>query len=363
MPLNFFFLDLKFLLQRDLMYIKIFTLLLVIFFAIPSVEAIQAGGHGAHGTFGATTHIPNEDSPWLTGPLLTPSSHSIPQGSINIEPYLFVFGDNGTYDKEWKVHSTDTFYTVNLQLPIQVGLSKRVDFQIVPQVLYQRFKGQSATRFGDFSAGFDFQVLHETQNPWQVAIKFGLYESFPTGKFQKLNPKKLQTDDVGSGSFATSFGLVFGRRFHLATHKYLATRLAVIDTVFAPVHVKGFNSYGGGFRTNGTVYPGNAFNILLGLELALTRHWVLALDVESAYANKTRFSGKHGFTKTGARASVGGPSSNLFSLAPAIEYNFSESLGLIAGSWFTVAGRNSDRFWSGAIALNYYGTFKKSCLE
>jgi hypothetical protein len=50
----------------------------------------------------------------------------------------------------------------------------------------------------------------------------------------------------------------------------------------------------------------------------------------------------------------GGPSSSQYSLAPAIEYNWSQNIGLIGGVWFTVAGQNISQFNSIVIALNYY---------
>jgi hypothetical protein len=51
---------------------------------------------------------------------------------------------------------------------------------------------------------------------------------------------------------------------------------------------------------------------------------------------------------------VGTPSTSLLTLAPAIEYNFTQTIGVIVGSWFTLKGRNANRFVSAAAALNYY---------
>ncbi|MES2122546.1 MAG: hypothetical protein V4492_07205, partial [Chlamydiota bacterium] len=79
----------------------------------------------------------------------------------------------------------------------------------------------------------------------------------------------------------------------------------------------------------------------------------LALDIQYQHNNKTRFSGHKGRTR-GVRNVVGGPSSEQFSLAPAFEYNFTYNVGLIAGCWFTVAGRNALEFASGVVAINIY---------
>ncbi len=48
------------------------------------------------------------------------------------------------------------------------------------------------------------------------------------------------------------------------------------------------------------------------------------------------------------------PTSAQFSIAPAIEYNWNANIGIIFGSWFTLAGKNSTQFTSGVFAFNYY---------
>ena len=147
----------------------------------------------------------------------------------------------------------------------------------------------------------------------------------------------------------------------------------------APVHVKGINAYGGAKDTKGKIYPGNQFLQVLGLELSLTQRWALALDILNIYGNKTRFTGKKGTGATGSGSPnnpgdfnpiipvnpfqtlipvplvvVGGPSFNQFSLAPALEYNWNNNLGIIGGAWFTVAGRNTADFVQWVIAFNLY---------
>ncbi|MFI5333972.1 MAG: hypothetical protein ACHQT8_02250 [Chlamydiales bacterium] len=301
-----------------------------------------------------------EKGPWFTGPLLTPAAHVVPPGYINLEPYLFVDETYGSYDSEWHSHSTAKTFSLNPQLFFQIGVVKNVDFQISPQMFYTRKQGESSTQFGDLPIVFGFQLLQDKPGYWWPAIRLIVRESFPTGKFQKLNAHKNGTDGVGSGAFSTDVGLVMSRLFHTGGAHYLNTRIAFIYNALSNTHVKGFNTYGGGFGTSGTVHPGNSMVSLLGLEFTLALNWALALDVANTYVNKTTFSGKRGVTSAGVPAAVGGPSSSQWSLAPAIEYNFNESLGIIAGAWFTVAGRNSAQFASGVIAVNLYTSYKKA---
>ena len=53
-----------------------------------------------------------------------------------------------------------------------------------------------------------------------------------------------------------------------------------------------------------------------------------------SWAGKTRFKGKTLVPNTA-------PPAAQFSLAPAIEYNWSSDIGIIFGPWFTIAGRNA----------------------
>ena len=195
---------------------------------------------------------------------------------------------------------------------------------------------------------------------WWPTILVSLVETFPTGKFQKLDPKKNETDIMGLGSYATQFGLVLSHLYHVAKHNYLVLYLTFQDTVYSHVHVKGFNAFGGGFGTRGTVRPGNQFSVTFSAEYSLTKNLALALDIQNLYFNSTKFSGKRGVDDEGDRAKVGFPSSDQLNIAPAIEYNFSDALGIIAGAWFSAAGRNELQFAGGALAINFYGPcFKK----
>ena len=145
----------------------------------------------------------------------------------------------------------------------------------------------------------------------------------------------------------------FQKLFVINGRHYLRPRLNLTWIVPAPVHVKGFNAYGGGFGTNGKVYPGQIFNPILSFEYTFTQNWVAAIDIQYIYGFKDRFSGKRGRNKDGTKANVGHDPLQQFSLAPALEYNFSAALGIIAGVWFTVAGDHSSDFVSGVIAINY----------
>ncbi len=299
---------------------------------------------------------PDEAYPWFTGPLLAPSVHTIPPGHVDVEPYLFFWSFTGAYNNHWRPQSADhNFYSLQLQVPIWVGVCSFLDVTVQPIAAYQFTQNQQSMEFGDIPFGFDIQLLNEDQNRWWVpAIKLALKAVGPTGNYDDLNPNKLGTDAFGSGNWLPNATISLGRIFPIGEKHFFSPRLAWSYTVPTPLHVKNYNVYGGTYGTDGTVYPGNIFSFDFGFEYNLSQNWVVANDFYYQHNNKNRFSGDTGFIEPGIAAVMTSPSSDQFSLAPAIEYNWSENIGIIGGVWFSFAGRNSSRFVTGVIALNIY---------
>lgn len=285
------------------------------------------------------------DLPWFTGPLFTPSARLVEKGHVNIEPYILWREINGHYDNNWNASSTPKINQIITELPIKWGIADKFNISFLFTSQYKWNKKTSSAGLGDFVATLEYQLYNNKSN--EFAIKVYLQEIFPTGKYRKLHATKMGTDSFGGGSFITIAGITFSKLFHLNNNHYLKTRLNIAETFPSEVHVKGINSYGGDPSTNGKVFPGNTFAVLFGAEYTLTKNWVLAIDIISLFSSKTRFKGN-------TLLPVNHPSSAQFTAAPAIEYNFSQTIGIIAGPWFTFAGRNSDRFHGFVAALNWY---------
>lgn len=310
-------------------------------------------------------------TPWFTGPLLAPSPTVVPAGSWSIEPYFFAIKTPAAYDKEWQPQSNPTLWTVSCQIPVWVGLTNWLDLQIQPTLNWNHKQGSGAHwSLGDLVLQLEFQLYRDSlpHKTWLPSIKFALREGIPTGKYRNLDPKKSSTDLGGSGSWNTAFELVFGRIFQLSNTHFLTSRLGFTYTLPSPVHVKGFNAYGGGLGANGTAYPGKNFQVDLGLEISLSRNWAFALDILGVWQSRSKFSGNPGIANVdslfapispelpseGSLAINDVKSYIQYSLAPALEYNFNENFGIIGGTWFTIAGKNVSEFYSAVIAINYY---------
>ncbi len=289
------------------------------------------------------------EAPWLTGPLLAPSGLTMPPGRYDIEPSFFFIANTGQYNAHWESVERETFWNNYFQPQIQFGLTSWMDFQFIPTLIYNYTEGAGKWGVGDMPIIFGVQLYKGGGNitDWIPDLKLALKELIPIGKYQNLNPQKLNTDMMGEGSWQTALALVWGNLFYLGKGHFLTARIAFQYVLPAPTHVKNLNAYGGGPGTDGTVYPAESFNFDIGMELTLTQSWVFALDIVGDWSGRTRFKGETTVSNTS-------PASTQFSLAPAIEYNWNANLGIIFGPWFTVAGRNAGKFTSGLFSLNYY---------
>jgi hypothetical protein len=295
---------------------------------------------------------PPPEAPWFTGPLLAPPGTVTPFGSYEIEPYIYFTTTTGIYNKDWKiVNSSHNFFSLNPELFLYFGLTSWLDINIITQFFYNTVSNQNSVNFGDLQIGLDFQLLEPGFTPYFPGIKLTVRETFPTGPYEKLHPKKLLTDLSGAGTYGSTFNLVFYDVYHLWKNHFLTTTYSAAYTVTTPVKVHGFNAYGGGFNANGTALPGNTFQAIISFELSLSQNFGLALDNVYTHVNKTKFFGSPGTTTTGAISSNSLPSSEQLSFAPAIEYNFNSTTGIAIGAWVTALGRNSPIFNSAIIDL------------
>ncbi len=302
--------------------------------------------------------------PWFTGPLLAGSGNVTQVGHYNVEPYFFATARTSFYNNNWKSESIETLWNLQFRVPVWIGLTKWADFKVVPNWFWNYRDHQSQWTLGDWAAQVSFQ-LHRAQLPeksWLPSIKLIISETFPTGKYQKLNPHKLGTDSTGLGTWRTGFGLNFSKIFQVQDAHFLNTALNFSYSVGVPFSVRGYNAYGGGNGTKGTIHPEHVFLTTLAFEYSLTQRWAIACDLQGIWQSSTSFSGRLGTVPShdinidpeGIPASNDRLAAMQYSLAPALEYNWSDNLGLIGGVWFTFAGKNSSHFTSGVIALNYY---------
>jgi hypothetical protein len=296
--------------------------------------------------------------PWFTGTLLAPEGALIPFGHQNYEPYFYWTTEKAHYNKHWHSQSVPHFKEFLFQPLFQFGVLPATQFDFSLQFIYNNTQGQHMWRVSDIPGSLSFQLLEEEPGSAKPAIRLRFGFNVPLGKYQKLNPLKLGTDSAGTGDPRPAIGLVFAKHVHIKEYNFFVWHFWINYSITTPVHVRGLNFYGGAPSvgpikgTRGIVYPGCTFLIMQSFEYSLTRNWALALDTVYTHVNRRRFSGH---TPPGTAPTA--PSSELFTIAPALEYNFNENVGLIAGPWFSIAGRNnnfSPDFISWIFAINIY---------
>ncbi len=295
-------------------------------------------------------------SPWFTGPLLSPSAAVVPLGHFNYEPYLYVIANTGVYDGDWRLHkNSSNLWNISFQPVLQAGIASWANLEISPYFNYNYTSHAGKWIFGDFPLLLSIQLYAPATSDANIPyVKLQIQETFPTGKYRHLDPKKKGTDIGGAGTFNTTLGLVLGQLFHLKGVRFLLARIFFEYSLPAPTRLKGFNAYGGGYGANARFFPSQNFSIDASVEISLTQRWVFACDAVGSWTTKTHYTGNPGLDASGKRASLGSGSGAQFTLAPALEYNWSDRLGVIGGCWFVVTGRKSPQFYSGVIAVNYY---------
>lgn len=291
-------------------------------------------------------------NPYYAGPLLTPSAHNVPPGHFNIQPYIFFTNTFAQFNENRRSVNITDIWQLKGSFIAQTGLLNWLDFTTTINGEQNWQGNQTSGNLGDTEVELGIQLMRE--EPYRPALRITVAENLPTGKYHKLNPNKSGIQATGTGSYETSISLNLTKVIWWAFTHPFAIRASFNYTVPTPVHVQGFNAYGGGFGTRGKVRPGNSLTVDTSIELSFTQHLVFALDFVYSYQNHSTFSGYKGKTKTGAIATVGAPSNDNFSCAPAIEYNPTESLGFLAGFWFTITGRNSSDFVAGILTFTYF---------
>ncbi len=293
-------------------------------------------------------------TPWFTGPLIAPDGHVVEKGHFNFEFYTFYTDNDGIFNRSGRLIRTPSSISTTLTPDLIYGLTDKIDLQLISG--YQRNLNQGARGSGvtDSSVALGYQILEQKDKPNSLDIEFMIQETLPTGQYNRLNPNNRGTNGIGMGSYQTQFNLNFQYLLPIWDDQYLRFRLDLTRLFASKVSLDGFNSYGGGFNTNGTIKPGNENILDLAAEWSLTQHLVPVMEVVIQHRQATSFNGFVGYTANNTPASIGHGKVESITLAPALEYNFSEHVGIIAGSWFVLKAKDTTDFKAAVAAINLY---------
>ncbi|MCF7852530.1 MAG: hypothetical protein K9M07_04745 [Simkaniaceae bacterium] len=286
-----------------------------------------------------------EYMPWFTGPFLAPTPVIMAPGHPSLEPAILFSSAYGTYHSNWSLKKAPTIWSINPTIDYDFAISERWGLELYPGFIVNFSEGHSAAFLQDTNIYLGYQIATDDPNSWVPNIQIDLHQLYPTGKYEHLNPNKNGIDATGQGSF--QFGPLFSveKRFQPWGH-YLNLEWSIGWLWGIPTHVESFNAFGGGYGTDGKAKPGTSFFGYFSGEYGITQNWVFACDFYLFNQSASSFSGIKGITQEGTTPSVSLPSSTQISITPSLEYNVSENMGFLFGTWVTVAGRNSQAFAS-----------------
>jgi hypothetical protein len=205
---------------------------------------------------------------------------------------------------------------------------------------YRRFGNANSWILGDTSLYFGIQILRDQKNQWTPDLRLLLGEIFPTGKYDHLNPHKNGSDAFGEGAFNTAAILVIAKTFYIFPKHPYNLNFNLCYSYSSEVTAHSYSVYSNSLSARGKALPHSGFVTNLAIEYSLNQFWALGMDMRYTHQDKVVFKP--------ARKSadqLGLPSSEQFSLAPCLEYSWSENLSAAIGPWFTIAGRNSETFF------------------
>lgn len=302
------------------------------------------------------------DQAWWTGPLLAPNAATLPQGHWLIEPYVYDLMTYGRFNRNGTLQSTGAGHDFGSQSYIEYGLVDRLTLGLIPRFgLHESGAGQdsSGATVGDTTLQAAFGLTKFQPGSWVPSTSLVIGETFPTGKYDRLNG---QTDGaLGSGAYSTTVSLYSQTYFWMPNGRILRVRLDMSYEASQSASVHGLSVYGTASGFEGRAHPGQSVFADLAFEYSVTQSWVLATDFWWEHDGNTRVQGGYEpiVTPTATSAPSGyvaqnSGSDDLLYIAPAIEYNWSARMGVIAGARITAAGRNVGATATPVAAINMF---------
>ena len=299
----------------------------------------------------------SRDDAWWTGPILAAGASTLPKGHALIEPYVFNVMSRGRYDDNGAHRAgprRDSYGSLTYML---YGIADGFTAGVIPRFGYNDIRnGPDSSRVGvgDFTLQGTFRLTQFTEGSWTPTMSIVLQETLPTGKYDRLGARP--SDGLGSGAHTTSLALNSQYYLWMPNGRILRTRLNVSYALSDAVTVEDVSVFGTSQGFRGYAHPGHVFVVDSAWEYSATRHWVLALDVAYERDTHTTLNGlmrtPPGSSAPPTRVQQDFGSSEVLTLAPAVEYNWNSRIGLIVGTVFTAAGRNASATVAPVVALN-----------
>lgn len=314
-------------------------------------------------------------------PLLSEPAIVMPVGHGQVRIHGYKISNYGSYDVNFNFESLPLATTKEVDTSLIYGITKNTEVQAVITYLNNKLEGRQAKNLGDTTIRVSTQIMFQHEEKWPPNIKVMLTQLFPTGRYDQLERGLLGTDATGQGSYLTTLALNMEHVTGLGNGHHFV-EFATVGVIRANnVRLQGHSIYGGGPETDGSIFPGNSLFFNLAGEYFPNNTWGFIMETYIYAQQASHFKGELGrvlprFIRADIQQSEGklqhrGSGSKIvfnelrqshlnlggfenighgnvseFTLAPAINYNFTENSSLTAGVWLTVAGKNSPAFYT-----------------
>lgn len=296
------------------------------------------------------------DDAWWTGPLLAPAAGTLPHGHWLVEPYFYDVMPYGHFDRNRTLQSSGASHSMGNQSYIEYGLVDKFTLGLIPRIgFHESTAGQDSAGFavGDLSLQGAYALTPYRPDSWMPMTSLVIGETFPIGKYDRLSGK---TDGaLGSGAYSTAVSLYSQKYFWMPNGRILRTRLDLTYSISQWASVHGESVYGTLDGFGGRARPGPSFVGDLAFEYSVTRSWVLATDIDWEHDGNTRVQGSYSALVASAQPGFlvqDSGSSEILYLAPAVEYNWSPTMGVIAGARVAAMGRSVTATVTPVAAVN-----------
>ncbi|MGH7647227.1 MAG: transporter [Gemmatimonadaceae bacterium] len=283
------------------------------------------------------------DDAWWTGPMIAPSPGALSPGHFLIEPYFYDVkaGHANSY-------GTLTYLLYGLLDGLTIGTSPTAGFNAASGA-----PSSSGIGLGDVSGILQARLRRYHAGSWIPATAFNVSEAFPTGRYDHLGARA--SDGLGSGVYTTTLSLYTQSYFWLPNGRILRMRVNVSRGFSSTATVHGVSVYGtdAGFR--GSATPGATFVADAAWEYSLTRSWVLTLEFNNRYQDRTTVRGVElsaDSPDAGTPVRLDAPSSDAFAIAPAAEYSWTPNIGVLLAMRVIPQGHHTTRSITPVIAIN-----------
>ena len=292
-------------------------------------------------------------TPWFTGTLLAPTAINMKKGHPGIELFVTAFNFYAKYDSNWKLDDVADVWSISPGGDFQMAFTENTGIEVLASTITNFQQGRSSTHFEDTSVLLGYQISNDQPKSWIPDCRLTFNTIFPTGNHDDLDPTLNGIDSSGQGAYFFGPALACQKLFHLK-HNYFVLHWSLGYLIPLRANIKGLSVYGGAPDTKGSLIPGQTLIAFLSGEYTFTQNWVFQFDTQYLFQFASHdFEGRRGTTSDGNLAQVGLPNSFQLGVTLGLEYNFSNLSGILFGTWFTLAGFNSQAFAAGFLGYVY----------